>query len=238
MVWVQFGCDEHARRQCVRPHPHKRAWAAWAARHPPTPVTTMKASLALALAALAPVASAYPWLAGAGAPPSQPEERDLISGIIGTVAGLLGSVAAGVNPSDKRPDAAHPFIAPGPTDQRGPCPALNVLANHGYLPRSGIVTAGQVIEATSEGFNMAADLSSLLVAIAVGTGGNIDTFTFSIGGEDNRTYTPTGVGSRAAGRQFGLDKHSACECDASATKQDFFLNDGSAPPRVGRGRRC
>lgn len=23
------------------------------------------------------------------------------------------------------PDAAHPFIAPGPTDQRGPCPGLN-----------------------------------------------------------------------------------------------------------------
>jgi hypothetical protein len=27
----------------------------------------------------------------------------------------------------------HQFIAPGPDDSRSPCPALNVLANHGYL---------------------------------------------------------------------------------------------------------
>lgn len=26
---------------------------------------------------------------------------------------------------------AHPFIAPGKTDIRGPCPGLNTLANHG-----------------------------------------------------------------------------------------------------------
>ncbi len=28
-------------------------------------------------------------------------------------------------------DPAHPFIAPVPTDMRGPCPGLNTLANHG-----------------------------------------------------------------------------------------------------------
>lgn len=32
-------------------------------------------------------------------------------------------------------DKAHPYIKPGPTDLRGPCPGLNTLANHGYLPR-------------------------------------------------------------------------------------------------------
>ncbi len=32
---------------------------------------------------------------------------------------------------------AHAFIAPGPTDYRGPCPALNALANHGYIARNG-----------------------------------------------------------------------------------------------------
>ena len=31
-------------------------------------------------------------------------------------------------------DPAHPFIAPGPNDQRGPCPGLNTLANHGVCP--------------------------------------------------------------------------------------------------------
>lgn len=28
-------------------------------------------------------------------------------------------------------DAAHPFIAAGPNDIRGPCPGLNTLASHG-----------------------------------------------------------------------------------------------------------
>jgi hypothetical protein len=27
-------------------------------------------------------------------------------------------------------------------DQRGPCPGLNALANHGYIPRNGVVSVG------------------------------------------------------------------------------------------------
>jgi hypothetical protein len=166
---------------------------------------------------------------------------------MGLVGGIVGSIASSVDPSNKRPDAAHPFIAPGPTDQRGPCPGLNTLANHGafhcvtlyltvgpntdheisgYISRDGIVTAGEVIQATSEGFNMAADLSGLLVLVAVAFTGNLATEKFSIGGEDSRTYSATGIGSKEAGRQFGLDGHSRCEGDISATREDFFLNNG------------
>jgi hypothetical protein len=32
--------------------------------------------------------------------------------------------------------ANYPFKAPGPTDQRGPCPGLNTLANHGCMAAS------------------------------------------------------------------------------------------------------
>ena len=32
---------------------------------------------------------------------------------------------------------AHVFIAPGLSDLRGPCPALNAMANHGYVARNG-----------------------------------------------------------------------------------------------------
>lgn len=31
---------------------------------------------------------------------------------------------------------AHAFVAPGKGDARGPCPGLNAMANHGYLPVS------------------------------------------------------------------------------------------------------
>ncbi|CAG8835038.1 22518_t:CDS:2, partial [Racocetra persica] len=33
--------------------------------------------------------------------------------------------------------STHEWQAPGPDDKRSPCPALNTLANHGYLPRGG-----------------------------------------------------------------------------------------------------
>ena len=29
--------------------------------------------------------------------------------------------------------AVNPWVAPGPSDSRSPCPMLNTLANHGYL---------------------------------------------------------------------------------------------------------
>lgn len=45
----------------------------------------------------------------------------------------------------------HAFKAPGATDQRGPCPGLNAMANHGYLPHNGIATIDQFIESTGKG---------------------------------------------------------------------------------------
>lgn len=35
---------------------------------------------------------------------------------------------------------AHAFVAPGEGDQRGPCPGLNAMANHNYIPHNGIAT--------------------------------------------------------------------------------------------------
>lgn len=123
----------------------------------------------------------------------------------GIIAGVVDSLAASVEGSKRFPEDDHPFKAPGKTDQRGeyhvhllhiylsnahdagPCPGLNTAANHGYLPRNGIVTAGQAIAGTAELFNMGADLAAVLVAGAVGLNGDIPTLTFSIGGADART---------------------------------------------------
>lgn len=126
---------------------------------------------------------------------------------------------------------------------------MNALANHGYLPRNGIVTAQQVISATKQVFNMGEDLSGLLCFIAVTYGGNLQTQTFSserdppsffrapsllvnsfaddlnicafaVGGEDDRTYSGSGIGSKSVSRQFGLDAHSRCEGDSSPTRNE------------------
>ena len=47
--------------------------------------------------------------------------------------GLLGTVATNVSEADRRPDASHPFVEPGPNDQRGACPGapkLHPCPNH------------------------------------------------------------------------------------------------------------
>ena len=47
---------------------------------------------------------------------------NVLTGAGGLLEGLLGRVAK-LGEGEKRiPDAAHPFQAPGPGDQRGPCP--------------------------------------------------------------------------------------------------------------------
>lgn len=45
---------------------------------------------------------------------------------------------------------AHAFIAPGATDLRGPCPAMNALANHGYIARNGYTNLLEALNATMQ----------------------------------------------------------------------------------------
>ena len=47
----------------------------------------------------------------------------------------------------------HAFVAPNflAGDQRGPCPGLNALANHGYLPHSGVADLLTITEAVNTG---------------------------------------------------------------------------------------
>jgi len=109
-------------------------------------------------------------------------EPQLLSGVLSTVSslvsdvsGLLGSVASSIDPDNYRPESGYTFQAPGPSDSRGPCPGLNLLANHGYLPRNGYVTYSQVLDATARGFNMGADLATVLAVFAILTDGDIAT---------------------------------------------------------------
>ncbi|KAK3631883.1 hypothetical protein LTR56_016662 [Elasticomyces elasticus] len=148
------------------------------------------------------------------------EERQLLSGLIGSVAqivsdvsGLLGSVASAVNPDNKRPEPGYVFQAPKSSDSRGPCPGLNLLANYGYLPRDGHVTFDQVIEATARGFNMGADLATVLLVFTILADGDIPTQSFYLGSG------PGGIG--------GLNRHSTAEADVSPNREDFYLGCGN-----------
>ncbi|KAJ7246048.1 Cloroperoxidase [Mycena rebaudengoi] len=98
------------------------------------------------------------------------------------------------------------WVAPTSTDSRSPCPGLNTLANHGYLPHNGRnITIPMIMEAVLEAFNVHWD--TILLAAKFGL--------FS--GEDASSFQ--------AMRLDALSLHNLVEHDASISRNDFGLGD-------------
>ena len=74
----------------------------------------------------------------------------------------------------------HAFIAPSPNDQRGMCPGLNAMANHGYLPRNGVATINDFATACQTVFGMGPDLATFLAVYGAIVDGTLT--SWSIGG--------------------------------------------------------
>lgn len=126
----------------------------------------------------------------------------------------------------KFPEAAYPYQDPQASDQRGPCPGLNTLANHGYINRNGITTVAQTIAVAARVFNMGADLSAFLAGGSVLFAGDLPSMTYSIGGADARTNS-LGIVGGSLGTETGLSGHLRFkEGDASGTRCDFYLCNG------------
>ncbi|KAF8504016.1 Chloroperoxidase [Gautieria morchelliformis] len=118
-------------------------------------------------------------------------------------------------------DKAHPWEPLRPGDIRGPCPGLNTLASHGWLPRNGIATPAQIVNAVQEGFNMGNDIAVFVTYAAFLVDGNLITNRMSIGGK-----TPlTGPDPPPPAIVGGLDTHAVFEGDASMTRGDAFFGD-------------
>ncbi|KAJ8508470.1 heme-thiolate peroxidase [Pleurotus djamor] len=111
----------------------------------------------------------------------------------------------------------HKWVAPSSTDQRGPCPGLNALANHGYLPRNGIASALEITVAVNTVYGMGDDLGAFLAFYSTVLDGNGS--SLSIGGKDSR------VGLPILGPFKGLTgSHNNFETDASPTRGDLYLD--------------
>ncbi|PWN51383.1 hypothetical protein IE53DRAFT_52592 [Violaceomyces palustris] len=117
---------------------------------------------------------------------------------------------------------AHRFQPPGPNDIRGPCPGLNLLANHGYLNRNGVTTLTQGIDAINRVFGVGYDLALALNAYAVVFNGNLLDLTWSIGGP----YGSSGLGAitnlLTNSEPKGINAHNIYEGDASIVRQDYY----------------
>ncbi|KAB8236469.1 peroxidase family protein [Aspergillus alliaceus] len=93
----------------------------------------------------------------------------------------------------------------GPKDFRGPCPMMNTLANHGFLPHDGRnLTRHNVVKGLSAALNFNASLASLMFDMAI-----------IVNPEPNATF-------------FTLDqlnKHNLLEHDASLSRTDAYFGN-------------
>ncbi|KAJ7167715.1 Peroxidase, family 2-domain-containing protein [Mycena filopes] len=106
--------------------------------------------------------------------------------------------------------AVGDWAAPGPNDIRGPCPGLNTLSNHGFLPRDGRnIRAIDIITAMDANLGVKADFGFLQTIVAGFRGAFVFLPDFSVGLESFDALT---------------NSHNSIEHDASFTRNDAFFD--------------
>ncbi|KAK0727805.1 Chloroperoxidase [Lasiosphaeria miniovina] len=135
----------------------------------------------------------------------------LLSVVAKAFAGAIG-VARAV--SCRAKDAVdHVWQKPAPTDRRSPCPMVNALANHGYLPRDGKgVSLARLITAFKDAINLAPAATLLVGFKSLQASTTRNPLTFNL--DD-------------------LSKHGVIEHDGSLSRNDIHLGDNhSFAPEV------
>ncbi|EME38096.1 hypothetical protein DOTSEDRAFT_75970 [Dothistroma septosporum NZE10] len=180
------------------------------------------------IASLAPLASAFP-----AAVLERAANDAAIRGDADKIAMLLSKRQAGADAAkalfepvpifdaksqliDVSKGSGHEYVAPGPGDLRGPCPGLNAMANHNFLPHDGYATIQQYINATEQVVGMGPILAGFLSIL----GASID--------GDLLAWSMAGTPSLAQGGATGIlghglvGSHNKYESDASPTRPDLY----------------
>ncbi|TDZ30087.1 Dothistromin biosynthesis peroxidase dotB [Colletotrichum trifolii] len=111
-------------------------------------------------------------------------------------------------------------------DQRGPCPGLDALANHGYISRDGVTSLVEVTAAINTVFGMGLELSTILGVMGTAFVGNPLSLNpgFSIGYAVGSSRNILGNVLGLLGTPRGLDgSHNIIEGDSSNTRGDLYV---------------
>ncbi|KAI1653497.1 Cloroperoxidase [Daldinia decipiens] len=120
--------------------------------------------------------------------------------LISLPATLSIALAAAIEPPE-----GHPWLAPGPNDYRVPCPMLNTLSNHQFLPRDGRnITKDKVVSAMSSALNFNESLGALMFDMAI-----------VANPEPNATFFTL----------YQLNRHNVLEHDSSLSRSDTFFGN-------------
>ncbi|EAW24610.1 peroxidase family protein [Aspergillus fischeri NRRL 181] len=182
----------------------------------------MKATISLAILGLGSLASGFPDRMGGSANTNCPyaalkESEDAELGR----RFLFDSMTKPIDVT-----GVHAFQPPRKGDQRGPCPALNALANHAYIPRSGVVSFAEVIAAVNNVYGMGVDLTTILALMGLVWTGNPLALvpSFSIGGRDSGVNNLLNNLGGLLGEPQGLTgSHNFIEADSSNTRDDLYV---------------
>lgn len=125
-------------------------------------------------------------------------------------------------------DGDHEWQAPNfdRGAQRGPCPGLNALANHGYINRDGVAGLLSVIGPINEVFGMDVGLATILSVMGTVHSGDPLSLTpgFSIDGYSSKVMNLLGNLLGLLGQPRGIGKaHNWLEADASLTRDDLYV---------------
>ncbi|KDQ21598.1 hypothetical protein BOTBODRAFT_26034 [Botryobasidium botryosum FD-172 SS1] len=97
----------------------------------------------------------------------------------------------------------HPYIPPFGDARRSPCPALNSMANHGFLPRDGKnLDLATLVKAQHDVFNFSVELATSIATAGLMLCGSNGTLNLN-----------------------DLDAHNVIEHDASLTRADAATGD-------------
>ena len=117
----------------------------------------MKSTLIAAVAAFSNPLAAFPTIALEAAQLAA-RNSDFSSTAKAAHEKRLNGILPGFNAAEQFIDVSgeHAFTPPdfSAGDLRGPCPGLNALANHNYLPHNGFATIDQFVQATNQVFGM------------------------------------------------------------------------------------
>jgi hypothetical protein len=132
--------------------------------------------------------------------------------VLGQFKNLLARLTNNGRDRDVPPFNPEVYVwqKPGEGDVRSPCPALNTLANHGYLPHDGKdISRHTMISALQQGYHL-----SYILAWFITTGG----------------YLLTGQFSHMS--LYDLCRHNGIEHNASLAHGDTKPGDEYAPPEI------
>jgi hypothetical protein len=102
------------------------------------------------------------------------------------------------------------WAPPGPGDVRGPCPAMNSMANHHIIPHHGMnLTIPMLADALAKTFNLSIEMGTIVSGIGLATAPDPSLGYFNLN---------------------HLNKHNAFEHDASLSRVDYYFSgdDGIA----------